>query len=348
MHPVEDAGVGSLAHPTPAGSARPVAQLGAQRGPADAGGEHEGDALAHVPVGARGRPVRPCIAGFCRRINGSNSAHSSSLVSRGGGEGAGEDMPNNLRRSVRTEQSPTGYFCNVLLVMEAYLHGVSTRKVDELVRALGADTRISTSEVSGICADLAVHVTAFDDRSLADPAVPYVSLDATYCKPRVDRRVVSRAVLIATRWPPTGTRAVLGFAVGDAEHGAVWTAFLCLLKARGLAGTQRVISHAHIGHKQAISGGAARRQLAAVPGALHAERPGPGTEGQRRDGGPRDPHHLRLARCRARARPTRGDRRHAQSALPAGRADALGRRRRPAGLHRLVDRALEDLVDQFA
>ena len=69
--------------------------------------------------------------------------------------------------------------------MEAYLHGVSTRKVDDLVKALGADTGISKSEVSRICADLDEEVGAFRDRSLAEIAYPYVFLDATYCKARV-------------------------------------------------------------------------------------------------------------------------------------------------------------------
>ena len=68
--------------------------------------------------------------------------------------------------------------------MEAYLHGVSTRKVDDLVRALGADTGISKSEVSRICADLDTEVGAFRDRGLAGQAFPYVFLDATYCKAR--------------------------------------------------------------------------------------------------------------------------------------------------------------------
>jgi transposase-like protein len=82
--------------------------------------------------------------------------------------------------------------------MEAYLHGVSTRKVDDLVKALGADSGISKSEVSRICADLDAEVAAFRDRTLTDTAFPYVFLDATYGKARVNRRVVSQAVVIAT------------------------------------------------------------------------------------------------------------------------------------------------------
>src|SRR5882762_7615909 len=137
--------------------------------------------------------------------------------------------------------------------MEACLHGVSTRKVDDLVKALGADSGISKSEVSRICADLDTEVGAFRDRSLSEQAFPYVLLDATYRKARVNRRVVSQAVVIATGVRADGWREVLGFAVGDSEDGAFWTAFLRSLKARGLGGVQLVISDAHTGLKQAIS-----------------------------------------------------------------------------------------------
>jgi putative transposase len=138
------------------------------------------------------------------------------------------------------------------VIMEAYLHGVSTRKVDDLVKALGADTGISKSEVSRICADLDEEVAAFRDRPLGEVAFPYVFLDATYCKARVNRRVVSQAVVIATGVAADGHREVLGFAVGDSEDGSFWTAFLRSLKARGLTGTQLVISDAHAGLKGAI------------------------------------------------------------------------------------------------
>jgi len=139
------------------------------------------------------------------------------------------------------------------VVMEAYLHGVSTRKVDDLVRALGADTGISSSQVSRICADLDAEVGAFRDRSLADVAYPYVFLDATYCKARVNHRVVSQAVVVAVGVTADGRREVLGMDVGDSEDGAFWTAFLRSLKARGLSGVQLVISDAHTGLKQAIA-----------------------------------------------------------------------------------------------
>jgi putative transposase len=183
----------------------------------------------------------------------------------------GSFFPSLLERRRRVDQALFA------VVMEAYLHGVSTRKVDDLVKALGADTGISKSEVSRICADLDAEVGAFRDRSLAEAPFPYVFLDATYCKARVDRRVVSQAVVVATGVRADGWREVLGFAVGDSEDGAFWTAFLRSLKARGLGGVQLVISDAHTGLKQAIAAvllGAAwqrcrvhflRNVLAAVP-----------------------------------------------------------------------------------
>jgi putative transposase len=160
----------------------------------------------------------------------------------------GSFFPSLLERRRRVDQALFA------VVMEAYLHGVSTRKVDDLVKALGADTGISKSEVSRICADLDVEVGSFRDRSLADAAFPYVFVDATYCKARVNRRVVSQAVVVATGVRADGWREVLGFAVGDSEDGAFWTAFLRSLKARGLSGVQLVISDAHTGLKQAIAG----------------------------------------------------------------------------------------------
>ena len=93
---------------------------------------------------------------------------------------------------------------------------------------------------------------AFRGRSLKDDAYPYVFLDATYCKARVNRRVVSQAVVVATAVRADGHREVLGFDVGDSEDGAFWTAFLRSLKARGLHGVQLVISDAHEGLKTAI------------------------------------------------------------------------------------------------
>lgn len=158
----------------------------------------------------------------------------------------GSFFPSLLERRRRVDQSLFA------VIMEAYLHGTSTRKVDDLVKALGADTGISRSEVSRICAELDIEVAAFRDRSLAEQPFRYVFLDATYCKARVDHRVVSQAVVVATGVAADGRREVLGFDVGDSEDGAFWTAFLRSLKTRGLSGVQLVISDAHAGLKAAI------------------------------------------------------------------------------------------------
>jgi putative transposase len=114
------------------------------------------------------------------------------------------------------------------------------------------DAGISKSEVSRICAEPDAEVAAFRSRSLAHTAFPYLFVDASYLKARVDGRVVSRAVVIATGVCADGGREVLGLDVGDSEDGAFWTAFLRSLKARGLHGVQLVVSDAHTGLKQAI------------------------------------------------------------------------------------------------
>jgi putative transposase len=138
------------------------------------------------------------------------------------------------------------------VVMEAWVHGVSTRKVDDLVKALGAASGISKSEVSRICAELDRELEAFRTRRL-DGEFPYVFADATYVKGRVNGRVVSRAVVVATGVTATGDREVLGVEVGDSEDGPFWTGFFRSLRARGLSGVQLVISDHHLGLKAAIA-----------------------------------------------------------------------------------------------
>ena len=138
------------------------------------------------------------------------------------------------------------------VVMEAYVHGVSTRKVDDLVKALGAPSGISKSEVSRICAGLDKELTEFRERRLDHVTFPYVFADATYVKGRVRGRVVSRAVVVATGVTANGDREVLGIEVGDSEDGAFWTAFFKGLRARGLGGVELVISDHHLGLKAAI------------------------------------------------------------------------------------------------
>ena len=136
------------------------------------------------------------------------------------------------------------------VVQEAYVHGVSTRKVDDLMKALGLDG-ISKSEVSRICGELDTLVTAFRTRSLAGEH-RYLWVDATYHKVRVDGRVISQATVVAVGVTTEGERQVLGVDVGPSEDRAFWTAFLRSLVKRGLKGVRLVISDAHEGLKQAI------------------------------------------------------------------------------------------------
>ena len=138
------------------------------------------------------------------------------------------------------------------VVMQAYVEGVSTRRVDDIVIAMGG-TGISRSEVSRICAELDTEVAAWRTRPLDEQAFPYVFLDATYCKARVNKRVVSQAVVIATGVSADGRREVLGCAVGDGETEAFWTEFLRGLRDRGLGGVQLVISDSHRGLTNAVS-----------------------------------------------------------------------------------------------
>jgi transposase-like protein len=136
------------------------------------------------------------------------------------------------------------------VVMEAYVNGVSTRSVEDLVVALGIDSGISKSEASRICAGLDEIVTAFRSRPLHHTAFPYVFLDATYLHVRrtaAGGQVTSMAVVVATGVTATGGREVLGVDVGDSEDEVFWRGFLRSLKERGLHGTQLVISDQHAG-----------------------------------------------------------------------------------------------------
>jgi putative transposase len=138
----------------------------------------------------------------------------------------------------------------VAVVQEAYVQGLSTRRVDDLVQTLGLQG-ISKSQVSRLCQELDAEVERFRTRRLVGPH-PYVWLDATFVKVREQGRVVSQAVVLATGVKANGEREVLGLDVGPSEDGAFWVQFLRGLVARGLAGVQLVISDAHEGLKDAL------------------------------------------------------------------------------------------------
>jgi putative transposase len=137
------------------------------------------------------------------------------------------------------------------VIQEAYIHGVSTRSVDDLVQAMGM-TGISKSQVSRLCGEIDDKVAAFLNRPL-EGEWPYLWLDATYLKVREQGRIVSVAVIVAVAVNGDGRREVLGISIGVSEAETFWTEFLRSLARRGLRGVKLVISDAHEGLKAAIA-----------------------------------------------------------------------------------------------
>lgn len=137
------------------------------------------------------------------------------------------------------------------VIQEAYVHGVSTRSVDDLVKAMGM-TGISKSQVSRLCSEIDERVHAFLNRPI-EGSWPYLWIDATYVKVRQAGRIVSVAVIIAVAVNTDGRREVLGLEVGPSEAEPFWTSFLRSLTRRGLRGVKLVISDSHEGLKKAAA-----------------------------------------------------------------------------------------------
>jgi len=138
------------------------------------------------------------------------------------------------------------------VVQEAYVAGVSTRRVEDLVEALGIAS-LSRSEVSRICAALDAEVEAFRSRSLAEERYPYLFLDATYVKVREGGRVVSMAALVAVGVASSGERRIVGLELAPGnDEGSAWPAFIRSLVERGLGGVRLVISDDHRGLVKAV------------------------------------------------------------------------------------------------
>jgi putative transposase len=137
------------------------------------------------------------------------------------------------------------------VIQEAYIQGVSTRSVDELVKAMGM-SGISKSQVSRLCTEIDERVHAFLARPI-EGDWPYLWIDATYVKSREAGRIVSKAVIIAVAVNTEGVREVLGMAIGPSEAEPFWTGFLRSLTRRGLRGVKLVISDAHEGLKAAAA-----------------------------------------------------------------------------------------------
>src|SRR5215217_8008664 len=156
----------------------------------------------------------------------------------------GSYFPSFLEPRRRSEQA------RLAVIQQAYVCGVSTRRVDQLVERLGL--RISKSDVSRVCEALDEHVQAFRTRPLQG-RYPYLFLDAKIEKVRDGGRVVNKALVVAHGVHETGRREILSIDVGEAETEAFWTEFLRGLVARGLVGVQLAISDAHAGLKAAIA-----------------------------------------------------------------------------------------------
>jgi len=137
------------------------------------------------------------------------------------------------------------------VIQEAYIQGVSTRSVDDLVKALGM-SGVSKSQVSRLCEDIDDRVKTFLDRPI-EGDWPYLWIDATYVKVRENGRIVSVAVIVAVGVNADGRREVLGMDIGPSEAETFWTAFLRKLARRGLRGVKLVISDAHEGIKATVS-----------------------------------------------------------------------------------------------
>src|SRR5271167_4442398 len=139
----------------------------------------------------------------------------------------------------------------VAVVLEAYVNGVSTRKVDRLVEQLGI-AGMTKDRVSALCRALDEQVTVFRERPL-EGSYPYLWLDAKHLKVRSDGHVRSKAVVIAYGVHESGRREVIDLDVGEVESGAFWVEFLRSLRARGLTGVRLCASDAHVGLKGAIA-----------------------------------------------------------------------------------------------
>jgi transposase-like protein len=157
----------------------------------------------------------------------------------------GSYFPSFLEPRRMTEKALTA------VIQEAYIQGISTRSVDDLVQAMGG-TGVSKSQVSRLCEEIDVRVDAFIHRPL-EGDWPYLWIDATYVKVRQEGRIVSVAVIIAVGVNSDGRREVLGMDIGASEAEPFWTAFLRSLTHRGLRGVRLVISDNHSGIKAAVS-----------------------------------------------------------------------------------------------
>jgi putative transposase len=202
----------------------------------------------------------------------------------------------------------------VAVVAQCYVEGVSTRRVDDVVKSIGIEG-ISKSQVSELAKSLDETVTAFRNPPLDAGPYTYIWVDALTQKVREGGRIVNVAVVVATGVNADGHREILGVDLITTEDGAGWTAFLRGLVARELSGVALVVSYAHQGLVDAIA--------SVLPGAtwqrcrvLRKERARPGAEDRPVDGGRTHPIDLRTTRCRTGPCPARPGRRATRRSLP--------------------------------
>jgi len=186
------------------------------------------------------------------RANSRNGYRERALETRAGTVGlkipklrTGSYFPDFIEPRRTAEKALTA------VIQEAYIQGISTRSVDDLVKAMGM-TGVSKSQVSRLCEEIDERVQTFLQRPI-EGDWPYLWIDATYVKTRQAGRVVSVAVIIAVAVNTDGVREILGVATGASEAEPFWTEFLRSLTRRGLRGVKLVISDAHEGLKAAIS-----------------------------------------------------------------------------------------------
>ena len=205
------------------------------------------------------------------------------------------DLPSMEGRRRRAERAL------VAVVAQCYVEGVSTRRVDDVVRSMGIEG-ISKSQVSELAESLDESVAAFRNRPLDAGPYTYIWVDALTQKVREGGRIVNVAVVIATGVNAEGHREILGLDLITTEDGAGWTAFLRGLVARGLSGVQLVVSDAHGGLVDAIASVLPGAAWQRCRGPLRAQRIDQGAQGDPVHGG--QPHPLDLRPARRRAGPT--------------------------------------------
>ena len=232
------------------------------------------------------------------------------------------------------------------VIQQAYVEGVSTRRVDDLVKALGCEG-ISKSQVSRICQELDVVVDGFLGRPLDGGPYPYLWLDGLTQKVREDGRIVNVSVVVATAVNGEGKREIIGMDVGTSEDGAFWLAFLRSLSARGLSGVDLVVSGCASGtqgcHRDCLRWG----QLATVPHPLHDQPAHSGPQARSALGGQHGPHHLPAAVPSGGPRTARAGDRPATGPVPSGGlSTGLGWCGRPGLLQLPCPPLEEDLVQQ--